>query len=129
MNDKVWINQRQPQTLYIAQILLYLHAFFALIDPPPTGVFSQALLRISMTLLLTFGSAGAAFGIANSQKWGYYLGIAAAVAPFLIRFRIYQIVDLGFALEWNIIGLIFDVGLLAALLHRQSGEYQRIYFR
>lgn len=124
----VWLNQRHPQTLVIAQVLLYLSAFFALLDPPPTLIFDQSMVRVAISLLLTFGAAGGAFGIANSKKWGYYLGIAAAFAPFLIRFRILQLTDVGTAIEWNVVGLIFDVALVAALLHRQSGEYQRVYF-
>ena len=57
------------------------------------------------------------------------LGIAAAIAPFVVRLVIWRRIGLGDAIEWNIIGLVFDVAVLAALLHRQSGEYQRIYFR
>lgn len=129
MNNKVWLNQNLPQTLVISQFLLYLHAFFAVINQPPPWIFSSSFLRIGLTLLITFGSAAGAFGIANSQRWGYYTGIAAAVAPFVILFQIARIEDIRFAIEWNIVGLVFDIGLLAALLHRQSGEYQRIYFR
>ena len=130
MNNQVWINNRQPQTLYIAQILLYVGAVSALIfGNTGSGVIDNRPGRFLIALLLTFGAAGGAFGIANERKWGYQLGIAAAIAPFLIRFVVWRRFGLDDAIEWNLFGLVFDVALLAALLHRMSGEYQRIYFR
>lgn len=130
MNNKVWINNRQPQTLYIAQILLYVSAVSALVfGGTGVGVIENRLGQLVIVLLLTFGAAGGAFGIANEQKWGYLLGIAAAIAPFVVRLLIWRRADLSEAIQWNLFGLVFDVAVLAALLHRQSGEYQRIYFR
>ena len=129
MNKKVWINNRQPQTLYIAQLLLYFSAASALIfGVGGIGVFDSFLIEMILSLLLTVGAAAGAFGIANELKWGYWLGVAAAIAPFVIRLGIWQRIDLSNALQWNFIGLIFDVAILAALLHRQSAEYQRTYF-
>jgi hypothetical protein len=126
----VWINNRQPQTLYIAQILLYISAVSALIfGNTGAGIIDNDLGQLVIVLLLTFGAAGGAFGIANEKKWGYALGIAAAIGPFIVRLFIWRRIGLGEAIEWNIIGLIFDVAVLAALLHRQSNEYQRVYFR
>jgi len=126
----VWINNRQPQTLYIAQILLYVSAVSALLFGG-TGVeiISSDLGQLGLRLLLTFGAAAGAFGIANERKWGYALGIAAAVGPFIVRAIIWRRFGLGDAIEWNLFGLVFDIAVLAALLHRMSGEYQRIYFR
>lgn len=129
MNDKIWINNRVPQTLYIAQILLYFSAVSALLFGGGSGIIENGLVRIVVALLLTFGAAGGAFGIANSYRWGYRLGVAAAVAPFIVRLELWRRVDLGTAIEWNLLGLIFDVAILAALLHQQSAEHQRIYFR
>lgn len=126
----VWINNRQPQTLYIAQILLYVSAVSALIFGGAGAEFiDNSLAQLIIILLLTFGAAGGAFGIANEKKWGYQLGIAAAVAPFVVRFIIWRRFGLDDAIQWNLFGLVFDIAVLAALLHRMSGEYQRIYFR
>lgn len=130
MNNKVWINNRQPQTLYIAQILLYVSAVSALIfGNTGAGVIDNALGQLVIVLLLTFGAAAGAFGIANERKWGYQLGIAAAIAPFIVRAIVWRRFGLDDAIQWNLFGLVFDVAVLAALLHRTSGEYQRIYFR
>ncbi len=129
-SDYVWINNRQPQTLYIAQVILYLSAVSSLIfGGTGVEVFSSTLVRAAIAFLLTIGAAAGAFGIANERKWGYGLGIAAGVAPFIVRAVIWQRFGLADAIEWNLFGLIFDIAVLAALLHRTSGEYQRIYFR
>jgi len=129
MSDTQWINPRQPQTLYIAQFLLYFSAVIAIFDAPPTGVFSNFVIRNGILLLIVFGSAGGAFGIANHKRWGYILGIVAAIAPFLIRFELARKIDIGFAIEWNIIGGMFDVATVAALLHPMSRDYQKTWFR
>jgi hypothetical protein len=60
---------------------------------------------------------------------GYILGIVAAIAPFAIRFELARQIDIGFAIEWNIIGGMFDVALIAALVHPMSRNYQKIWFR
>ena len=129
MSKSVWINQRQPQTLYISQFLLYFSAVISIFDQPPTGVFSNYILRNGLLILIVFGSAGGAFGIANNRRWGYILGVAAAIAPFAIRFELARQIDIGFAIEWNIIGGMFDIALIAALLHPMSRDHQKIWFR
>lgn len=130
VNDKVWINNRQPQTLYIAQILLYVGAVSALVfGGTGAGAIESGVGQLVIVLLLTFGAAAGAFGIANERRWGYQLGIAAAIAPFVVRAVIWRRFGLDDAIQWNLFGLVFDVAVLAALLHRTSGEYQRIYFR
>ena len=129
MSKSVWINQRQPQTLYISQFLLYFSAVISIFDQPPTGVFSNYVIRNGLLILIVFGSAGGAFGIANNRRLGYILGIAAAIAPFAIRFELARQFDIGFAIEWNIIGGMFDIALIAALLHPMSRDHQKIWFR
>jgi hypothetical protein len=130
VNNKVWINNRQPQTLYIAQIMLYFSAASALLfGSGGVRIFESALVQALLILLLTLGAGLGAFGIANEKKWGYRLGAAAAIAPFVIRLGFWQRFGLTEALQWDTLGLIFDIAILAALLHRQSAEYQRIYFR
>jgi hypothetical protein len=130
VKNKVWINNRQPQTLYIAQIMLYFSAASALLfGSGGVRIFDSAVIQALLILLLTLGAGLGAFGIANEKKWGYRLGAAAAIAPFVIRLGFWQRFGLTEALQWDTLGLIFDIAILAALLHRQSAEYQRIYFR
>ncbi len=100
----------QPQTLQIAVFLLYINAVFLLLGGGI--VFAVAM-------------AAAGFGIANEQKWGYGLGIVAAILPLalLLAFGLDAVFDA------DIIGLMFDIALVALLLHPQSREYQRIWFK
>ncbi|MGH9059166.1 MAG: hypothetical protein ACRDZY_06575, partial [Acidimicrobiales bacterium] len=72
-----WLNKTQPQTLQIGVVLLYLNAVFFLIF----GVLGGALGAIG--LVVVAGQAVGGFGIANEHKWGYWLGLAAAIFPLL----------------------------------------------
>ena len=111
-----WTNPHQPQTLQIAVFLLYFRAIIG-------------VLVGTVNLLIGIGMAAGAWGIANEKKWGYALSVAVsvlAVVPFV-----------GFALDRGLadvlvsglaITLLFDIALIALLLHPHSREYQRIWF-
>ena len=118
MQTRRWVNQSQPQTLVIAVLLLYFDAvFFALFG----GLFSP------FGLLLIAGSVGAGYGIANERKWGYWLGIAMAawgLLPYVLRLLGY-----GSLAGVGLLSLIFAVAKFALLIHPQSREYQRIWFK
>ncbi|MDW3218480.1 MAG: hypothetical protein R8F63_07675 [Acidimicrobiales bacterium] len=132
MSQKVWINNRVPQTLYIAQVMLYIRGAFGVLSLGSIGRYelfgSEAIFNI-VILLASFGALAGAFGIANSYKWGWRLGVAAALTPFVLRLNVAVILGLGDALRYDLLGLVFDVGVLAALLHQQSAQHQRLYFR
>ena len=65
MDTPVWVNPRQPQTLYIAQLLMYFQGgfslLFALLGARSFGIY---------TLTIAVGKLMAAFGIANERRWG-----------------------------------------------------------
>ena len=114
VNQWKWVNQFQPQTLYMATILCYVDAVFGLLFG---GVFLLNLLIV--------GCLGAgAFGIANEKKWGYGLGLLMAFLPFILR-----LIFLHNPFATQIIDLMFEVALVCLLLHPQSREYQRIWFK
>jgi hypothetical protein len=97
----------------MATLLCYLQAFFALLS------FAPLLMLVAAAL------AYGAYGIANEKKWGYALATTTAVLVVVLV--------LGFAgadvLEFPLIlSFMFDVALVALLLHPQSREYQRIWF-
>lgn len=115
MNDFRWINQSQPQTLFGATILCYIDAAFGLIN---SGGFLLLLL-----LAVALGAGGV--GVANERKWGYALGVTAAVAQLALFLWFFGFNVLGFPL---IITLMFDGLLVALLVHPLSRDYQRIYF-
>jgi hypothetical protein len=98
-------------TFYLLVTLLHLGAI--------SGVF-----RVLMAALCI----GAGYGIANERKWAYYLGIAAAALPLLgdVLFCIRTSVS---PLRLDLITLLFQIGMFVVLVHPQSREYQRIWFK
>lgn len=116
METRRWTNPTQPQTLQIAVFLLYITAVFAVLLG---GVASP------IGVAVVVGSAAAGFGIANEKRWGYYLGLVMAFLPFALRIAIY---GPGGVLGGDIINTMFEIALVALLLHPQSRAYQRIWF-
>ena len=114
------MNPTQPQTLQIAVLLLYLNALFSFLD----------VLRLHdlpvIGLAIVIGGVLAGQGIANERKWGYGLGIAMAFLPFVLR--VYY-AGVGNILTADALTLLFEIALVALLLHPQSRDYQRIWFK
>lgn len=130
MNQRVWVNPRQPQTLYLAQILMYFRGgmsllFFMLLGGS-TELLGSSAVYTGYLLLQTVGLIAAAYGVANEKKWGYVLGVIAAFAPVIVITLIVLADGIG---QVNIIGLMFDIALVALLLHPMSVEYRRTWFR
>ena len=121
MRNGRWLNPSQPQTLVNACLLLYITAAFDLLF----GGLGLALTGVG--LLLVGGKVAAGWGIANERKWGYGLALTVVVLT-LLPIVIYTARNghLPIAL---LIGNVFDIVTLALLLHAQSREYQRIWFR
>ncbi len=133
MTEQLWVNPRQPQTLYLAQVLMYIRGvlailFGALFAIGRLSIFGSELLGGAWVLLITVGLIAGAYGIANEQRWGYQLGLAAALGALLFpALRLFR-ADISGALS-DPIGLMFDIALVALLLHPMSKEYQKIWFR
>ena len=140
METQRWINNRQPQTLQIAVFLLYFGAGISLIfgdhrvwyelaayalTDPTTG--ARNLSRVVWIGAVVAGVAGG-FGIANERKWGYWLGLAAAIAPLAARLIVLLFEQIS-PFDSDPIGLMFAVALVALLVHPQSRDYQRIWFK
>ena len=131
MEPRVWVNPRQPQTMYIAQILLYFQGGFDLLFWVVGGLgfgtlFGSRTLGAAYVLLVVVGKLAAAFGIANEMRWGYRLGVAAAAAPLALRLLRAMTVRPSLLFS-NPISLMFDIALLALLLHPNSRSYQRYW--
>ena len=114
MNEHRFINRSQPQTLYMAVILCYLTVLFNLLGGYPALVLVGFVLAIG------------AYGIANEQKWGYGLGLLVAFFPFFARVAVN---GLNNVFTTDIISLMFEIALVVLLLHPQSREYERIWFK
>jgi hypothetical protein len=137
-----WVYQSQPQTLLIATWLLYLTAAFTLLFFNDGVVYRAGVCGVRsfgsgggctqavglLRLVLPAACVAGGYFISNEKKWGYYLAVVAAAVPvaarlvFSIRFQLSP-------LNYDIIGLAFDVALVALLLHPMSREYQRIWFK
>ena len=125
MEPRIWVNRNQPQTLYIAQLLLYFRGGVLLVF----GLLLGAFLTVS-SLVLAVGFVTAAYGIANERRWGYIVGVVVAaltLAGSLLEV-IQDINNLSRTFS-QLIGLLFDVALVALLLHPMSRNYQRYWPR
>jgi uncharacterized membrane protein (DUF2068 family) len=117
METRRWTNPSQPQTLYIATFLLYFEAVLSVLGFNP------------FAFLLAVGQAGAAFGIANEKRWGYYLGVLVAGLAILPLALAIVFNGPGVLFSLNLIlYFLFPVALFALLLHPMSREYQKIWF-
>jgi hypothetical protein len=114
VNEFRWVNQSQPQTLYGATILCYIDAFFGIITLNP------------LLMLIGIGLGAGGFGIANEKKWGYAVGVVAAIVQVALLLLVYGVNVLGFP---QILSLMFDGLLVGLLVHPMSRDYQRIWFR
>ena len=116
-----FINQSQPQTLLIAVFLLYAEAALTLVMMLAYGVFPLLYLAVAA------GGVAAGYGIANEKKWGYWLGVFVAFLPFVLRLLSGgpdAVLDTG-----RLLNLMFEIALVALLLHPQSRDYQRVWFK
>ncbi|HUP70612.1 MAG TPA: hypothetical protein VM142_12480 [Acidimicrobiales bacterium] len=139
MEPKRWTNASQPQTLQIAVFLLYAGAVFGLIFGDNRIWFQAAVFELTnSTSAINIGrllwgatviaSAAGAYGIANEQHWGYRLGLAAAIGPLAARLIVLVLNQIS-PFNSDVISLMFDIALVVLLLHPQSREYQRIWFK
>ena len=117
MNDGRFFNPHQPQTLQTATLLSYFSAVFDLLA---TGTFGAIMLAFAL------GLAAGAYGIANEQRWGYFVAIAVAVVRVAWLVAFFRSDVLAFP---TILSLMFDGALVALLLHPMSRDYQRIWFK
>jgi hypothetical protein len=113
MRQTRWLNMSQPQTLVNATILLYITAAFDLLFG---GIIGFGLLFIG-------GKIAAGYGIANERKWGWMLGVAISALTLALSVYLFGIT------AQVLIGNAFDIVLLVLLVHPQSREYQRIWFK
>lgn len=124
MQRRRFTNPAQPQTLVFSVFLLYFHAGYLLFLLLVNGTFPLPYVA------LVAGGAAAAYGIANEQKWGYGLGIAMALLPFIMRFDfVVRLIHVAYPFGADFISLMFEIALVALLLHPQSRDYERIWFK
>jgi hypothetical protein len=120
-----WTNPSQPQTLVIAVFLLYINAAFGFLDVLRAGrLVAFTGLGIVYYGVRIGGGVLGGYGLSSDRKWGYVVALATAIAPFALSYLV-----LGNPFAADIISLMFEIALVALLLHPQSREYQRIWFK
>lgn len=139
LDMKKWFDRLQPQTLQIATWLLYLNAFFALVDwlgKSNSWIGSAPYYRgslgslMGLAIILAYTAGG--FLMANDRRLGWRIAVVAAFSPFVLRFWVY---GPTLASTWDkltggrLISVMFEVALCALLLHPQSREHQRVWYR
>ena len=137
MPERRWFNNRLPQTLAIAQFLLYFNAFFAALDLLSVSLNSRIQLTMLGRILAIAGLAAnlyGGWGIANELKKGYQVALLASFLPLLTRVVLaWQagsvLGNLGFVLLGrSLIDAMFQYALIGLLLHPMSKEHQKIWF-
>ncbi len=129
MNKYVWHNPYLPQTLQVAEIILYFSNILSIVFIGLQGGITLSILAITALQIL------AAFGIANLRWWGIILGVVSvAFQSVRLTFLALQygvsIFDvLKYFLSGNqIINTMFTVAILVLLLHPMSRSYAKANF-
>jgi hypothetical protein len=132
MEIERWYNAGQPQTLQLAQILLYTNAVIELLRLVLSGGFLPVgnggvvlLIITTAWIAVLVGQILGALGIANSRKLGYRVALVVACVPVVLQ--LFVLVRYRVA-PTDIFNLLFEVALIASLVHPQSRDYQRIWF-
>jgi hypothetical protein len=125
MGRRRFFNQTQPQTLQIAAMLLYFSGGLLLLQMIVIFMAGDQIARPSVAVAEVVGYGLSAYGIANERRWAYALAIVMAVLPFALNFILSGNPFSGF----DVVSLIFAVALVALLVHPQSRDYQRIWFK
>lgn len=95
-------------------MLCYITAAFGLIS---------LLLGGAVYLVPTLLGVGG-YGVANERRWGYVMATVLALLNVLTGIVLLVVVP-----GLSVLNLLFAVVLAALLLHPQSREYQRTWFR
>jgi hypothetical protein len=134
-------NPSLPQTLIVSAFLLYANIIPALLFRAGNGgIFAAMLIGLHvgfdlavnlgniLSIAFVAGSVAAAYLIVNEKRNGWKLGIAVAAAPLVADVIAVVTGTIGLSAIIDV-GLLFDIALFVALVHPQSREHQRIWFR
>jgi len=139
----------QPQTLQIATWLLYFDGAFGLVALLEGSGYQGFLVRryaIGFPVILVVVASFVLGGLlmANERRIGYRLAVFAAFSPFLLR--IWALLGAQSAFNFggeislldyftgkpfgvSLVTVLFDIALIALLLHTQSRNHARIWMR
>lgn len=122
-----------PQTLAIATWLLYIDGVFALLSYLDGQGFNLFFPRLSLGGLLSLLACAAfalgGFLMANGKRLGWYVALAAAFSPFILRaYLAVTNSDLNISISWiidggSLVNFVFEAALVALLLHNMTRSY------
>ena len=114
------MNTSLPQMLQFGVLLLYINGLFNLIAGFDAGFWPLIIVALA--------EAAGGYGIANEKRVGYWTGVVASIAAIAVF--LYLVAQDRIALTgFSFISTIVDVALVILLLHPQSREHQRLWFR
>lgn len=139
LDAKKWFDRMQPQTVMIATWLLYIEGAFTFLywlDGADVhgfwrqrGGFGSLLAFITV---LCFPLSG--FLMANGKKLGWFVGLAAAFSPLVLRALLKF--DATTNLSWqdvvigrSYVNFAFEAALCTLLLHPMSRNYIKTWLR
>lgn len=145
--ERRFINSSQPQTIQVAVFLLYANVVVGLLFRTgnqgeftlailaflrsPSAFDAARLLGNLLSIAFLVGSAACGYLMANEKRIGWRMAVVVAAAP-LVAAAI--IVTIGYPVRVGLadvidIGFLFDGALLALLLHTQTRNYERTWFK
>jgi hypothetical protein len=117
LQNRRWFGSGQPQTLQLAVGLLYWNALLGLI----IGIVNARGFG-HLALVVVIAEVAGAFGVANERRWGYWIALVASLLPLALALA-------GIFNSGELLTLLFQIALVALLVHPISRHYYRIYFR
>lgn len=125
----------------MATFLLYFDAVWALLGQYPAlgtallgektafgvalGTTGELLNQLTQ-LAVVVGGVAAGYFISNEKKMGWYIGLAVGILPLFTTL----VIQLRFGvLDMSLVSLMFAIALVALVLHEQSRNYVRIWFK
>jgi len=134
-----WFDRMLPQTLQIGLWILYIEGAFALLGWLDGANDIYGLSRLIGGLggiIAPLAVAAHALGgvlMANGRRLGWYVALFAAFSPLILRTLI-ALRGTGLGLTWivtqdSLVNFVFEAALVALLLHPQSRNHAKAWFR
>jgi len=139
LNGRRWFDHSLPQTLQIALWLLYINGAFSLAYLVDQRDFIGALRGVVpfgflWGLAVVGVHVAGGFLIANGRRLGHRLAIAASLSPFIVRWWVLWSLPAPVRITDVVTGrdtlsFLFEIALVALVLHPQSREHARRWLR
>lgn len=143
LDFRKWFDRMQPQTVAIATWLLYIDGAFNFLHYLDKNEVYGAwrwnggiMAVVAFLFVLAFPIGG--FLLANGKKMGWYVALAAAFSPFVLRLLWKVLENDLWASQMSVktivigstyVNFMFEAALAALLLHPMSRNYVKTWLR